>query len=149
MLIFLLLIFSEKEEMSMTKCRQRAPITHTLSDGTQVAIYSHNCVIRVDFMRDGVRRHQVVSLTTSQYETLAYVNIGVINAIKKTTEFRYHLGGLTYIAVESYKNVWSVSIRQYYLDDEGTEKPGRWGVQIPFTAWVSFTRKLLHKIGEL
>lgn len=144
---FIYFLFVEKRaKVSMTSCREKAPIVYTLSDGASVKLYSHDGTPRCDFIKHGVRRMQILSLVYAQLCTLVHMNTAIVDAIKKGNTFKYDIGSLVYVCVECYRDTWSVTLRQYYIDENGVEKPGRWGVHFDVIVWVSFSRKHLHKI---
>ena len=137
---------SREDPYTLYNSRAKAPVRWKFTGGFEVALYMHEGQVRVDFTRKGERKHSSVSLKVHQMTTLYHIRDMLTGSVRSYKNVMYDLGGLLYASHEVFRDVWTVNLRQYYVDDEGDQKPGRDGVNIPQTIW---TDEILRKLQEI
>lgn len=70
----------------------------------------------------------------------------ILDAIRKTKNFTYDIGSMLILRHEMFKDKWSVTLRETYMDDKGEIQAGKYGVSVAPDVYRRLTRKGLKEI---
>ena len=87
-------------------------------------------------IKKGDKKTSIVSLRPHQLTTLHHVAELLTNMVRTYKPIVYDLGSLIYATHETFRDTWTLNIRQYYIDNMGDQRPGRNGVNIPHDVWL-------------
>ena len=128
--------------------RKKAPLKWSLCDGYEIFIYSYLEEIRTDITRSTERKNMSISLKPNQFTTLFHISRMLSAAINDFKYISYNLGNLIYVTHELFRNIWTINIRQYFIDDNGDEKPTRTGINITHHTWMHEIVPILSDISK-
>lgn len=151
MVINYLFIESGSTSILLESYRDKTELVWEFDEGLTIHVYKYKEEVRVDLVkkRKFNETPMVISLIYWQYMTLHHVSSMVLKSIRKGLEFSYDLGRMVKISHEAFKGKWSISIREYYVDDAGDVKPGKYGVCIPPDIFRRMARNDLKEICKL
>lgn len=126
--------------------RQRAPLQWSFSSDTKVYLYIVMEQIHIDFLRTGLQKDQVISLTPACFITLYHIMSMVSAAVRKNLVFNYNIGSQVRVTYAEFRKRWTVGIRQMYVNEMGEEAPGRYGINIQPEDWRKASRSVMKHI---
>lgn len=137
---------SAKSTKPMSWYRERAPLKWSFSEDIETFIYCMDGQIKVDFVRHGIQKDQVISLELDMFVTLYHIIAMVNTSVRKSMAFTYKLGELVAVSHEQFRSRWSVNIRQSYINDRGEVAPGRYGINIAIDDWRRACRSTMKEM---